>query len=151
MSSPRHPCKSLFLIAVYALLAGCATPERYSSTYSVGDSGEVDARAAESAVARSFAASFAGTFDKPVRLIRAPQPKMPPDDIDSGVGGRVVVRIVFGESGRVDSLTPVSSSKASLNQAVLQAVAQWQIEPVTLDGKPQKMTIQAPFEFRAER
>ena len=116
--------------ALAALIQGCASPGptgRYYSVYEVKGSPQIGATAAESALAAAVAASSVGRFDKPIALLRAPQPVMPPEDTEQRVVGRVVVEIHFSESGLVDNVTVVSSSKPSLTEAVLRAVSAWQI------------------------
>src|ERR1700754_3099567 len=104
-----------------ALLLGCgadgtsgSSRSPYYSVYQIGGSQQVDGRTAEAALAQSVAASSVGRFDKPVVVLRAPQPAMPPADTEQRVVGAVVVHIHFNEAGLVDKVVPVRSSKDSL-------------------------------------
>jgi TonB family protein len=141
---------------VATLLSGCSTDGMSGSyndysVYQVDGSKVVNRRTAELVLASSVAASSAGKYDKPVTVLRAPQPVMPLEDTMQGVVGNVVVDISFNELGNVQDVAVVSSSKDSLLEAVLRVVRLWQIAPVTQDGKPQKITARQSFAFRPGR
>ena len=74
---------------------------------------------------------------------------MPPTDIERRTTGRVTVHVHFAESGFVEKVVPVESSSQSLLDAVLRAVSTWQIEPVTVAGKPSKLTVAQSFAFQS--
>lgn len=144
------------------VLVGCSTPApspsppppAYRSTYQVGSSGpELSAGAAEKvhrdlANAGQFQGGDARRYDTPVRFLRSPQPVMAPEDIDADVAGRVTVEILFGESGAVATTRVVESTKASLSDAVLSAVRQWRIAPLTVEGRPATLLARQSFVFR---
>ena len=153
MSSVRETVPFLSAIAIVAsLLSGCSTDGMSGgyndySVYQVDGSNPLSRRSAEHVLASSVAASSAGKYDKPVTVLRAPQPVMPLEDTMQGVVGNVVVDISFNELGNVDDVAVVSSSKDSLLEAVLRVVRLWQIAPVTRDGAPQKITARQSFAF----
>jgi hypothetical protein len=95
----------LLLMLFSMFLASCAT-----STSVIGDFREPDGSEAESVFIKSVAASSAGKFDKPIVLLRAPQPVMPPADTTAGVVGRVVVQVTFNELGVVEAGTVLNPS-----------------------------------------
>jgi TonB family protein len=153
MTRMRH------LLLLTALLAGCATSgsggARYYGTYEVNGTQPLGGAAAEVAFA-SAAESASITsgnlpFDHPLRLLRAPQPMMSRDDIDHNVVGEVALRIEFSESGSVERMTILNSSKDSLSEAVLAAVRQWRIAPATRAGVAQKVTARQTFKFQTAR
>jgi len=145
---------SRYLAGLFVLLGGCAStsPTPYPTTYRVsGSQTELSGPAAEEAHRRSAEkAVFSGNarpFDQPLKLLRAPQPVMPTEDIKAGVTGRVVVEISFAESGAVESVRILESSKQSLAECVIAAVSRWAIAPATREGKPSKVIVRQPFNF----
>ena len=105
------------LILALLLVGGCASKPayRYYSTYRVeGATGEL--LAPEAAQAHLNAANSRiqertdGRYDKPIRLISAPQPVMPPKAIDERIEGDVKVRILFSEAGKDDSTSTLDST-----------------------------------------
>jgi hypothetical protein len=92
-----------------SLLLGCSSHPLagYGSFYEVGGSRKVDGQTAEqlyaAAVTSSQAASGVHHFDKPLAILRAPQPRMSPEDTDQRVVGRVVIEVVFNEAGLVET------------------------------------------------
>jgi TonB family protein len=145
------------VLASLAILSGCssAPQARYEHTYKIaGAEGEVDGRSAEqlqiAAANSTIERAVMGTVTNAFKLVRAPQPVMSPEDIENRVTGEVVALIVFSESGEVESVAIVESSKESLSSSVRQAVQQWRIAPPTAAGKPTKMRIGQVFSFRAD-
>ncbi|CAN0497520.1 unnamed protein product, partial [Phaeothamnion confervicola] len=96
-------------------------------------------------------AQSVGKFDRPARLVRAPQPVMSVEDIRARVFGTVVVDIYFNEEGFVDHTVIVQSAKDSLSAAVLSAVSRWKVVPPWLNGHATKCTIQQVFTFKTGR
>ena len=88
------------------------------------------------------------SWDKPLKMLRAPQPTMPVEDIARSVQGTVTARIRFDERGLPESVTVISSTSESLSREVVSALSQWRIEPVTQDHKPVKPTITQTFNFK---
>lgn len=141
------------LILALVFIGGCADKptSRHYSTYGIGTPSNL--RAAEAAQAYMSAANpllEQRRSDKPVRLIRAPQPVMPPQAIDDRIEGEVKIRIIFDETGKVGTVEVVESPHQLLTQAVLQAVKQWAITPATVNGKPEKTVVRQAFVFKAE-
>jgi len=75
---------------------------------------------------------------------------MAPDDIDRRVIGAVIVDIRFDESGSVEKVIIVRSTKESLAEVVTAAVSRWQIAPLTRGGIPSKVVVRQTFTFKAE-
>jgi TonB family protein len=145
----------LFVTCVVLLSAGCASPRYYYSTYQVaGATTQLTAASAEevhlAAVNSNALVADTPKFDTPIRLVRAPQPAMSREDTDARVIGRVVVEVVFGESGAVESTRILESTKESLSEAVIAAVSRWAIAPLTREGKPVKLVARQPFAFKTE-
>jgi len=160
IDNPVHAsslAKSLVsLVVASLLLPGCAADRhRYHSTYVLaGQTEELDGKTAEAAhVSATNSKGLGGAsarFDRPLRLLRAPQPVMSPQDTDARVVGEVVVRVVFDEAGVVERVLVVRSTKESLSKSVVDAVSQWRIAPATRDGKPSKVVAQQAFDFKTD-
>ena len=155
-----------------ALLCGCAgvpstpnapgtpsTPSntstaKYSNTYRIGTSSEVDATSADAVLAYRIATESilpsGARPAQPPRLVAGSPPAMPREAIDRGIGGNVKVRIVFSESGEVERLDVLESTHPMLEAAVASAVWKWRIQPHVVNGKPSKLTAIQSFAFRAE-
>jgi len=139
-----------------AILAGCAIERRprYYSEYEIaGEATELSASQAEVAHIAASNAKLQSTttkYDKPLQLLSAPQPIMPPADTEARVIGRVVAELLFAESGEVQSVSIIESTKESLAQAVHHAVSQWRIAPATSEGKPTKVVARQAFNFKTD-
>ena len=146
------------MLASLALLLGCASaPQSHSvNTYRVhGSNDQVDGRAAEqlqiAAANSTIERAVVGTTNNAFKLVRAPQPVMSPEDMESSVKGNVVAVILFSESGEVESIDIVESPKESLSASVRLALQQWRITPPTSAGKPMKIRVGQVFTFNANR
>ena len=151
----RHLLTRLFAIAAASVLVGgCASPPsgRYWSEYEVSGRRVTSQEQAEAVHrdqvnAGAFLAA-SESFDKPLKLLRAPQPAMPHADTYDRVVGEVTVRLRFNCHGAVEQVDVLHASKESLAAAAVQAVKQWQIEPATRKGKPVEVVVQQTFGFR---
>ena len=144
----------LFFSCFALLSAGCASP-RYYSTYEIGAGpAQLTAASAEeahlAAVNSMSPVGDAATFDAPIRLVSAPQPVMSREDIDARTTGRVLVEIVFGESGAVERTRILESTKESLSEAATAAVSRWAIAPLTRAGKPARLVVRQSFAFKTQ-
>ena len=63
------------------------------------------------------------------------QPVYPEEARAKGVSGTVVLHVLIGKDGRVESLTAISGPEV-LRQAALDAVSQWTYKPYRLNGDP---------------
>lgn len=144
------------LVLALLLIGGCASKPtyRYYSSYVVeGAPGGL--LAPEAAQAHMNAANSiiqeqsGGRYDNPIRLIYAPQPVTPPRATDDRIEGDVKVRILFGESGKVEKVDIVESPNELLTEAVLAAVRLWAITPATVNGRPAKFGARQAFSFKA--
>jgi protein TonB len=83
---------------------------------------------------------------KPVFVL---PPVYPPRCLRLGIEGRVQVRVLVGENGRVQEATlDRSSGDASLDEAALDAVAKWRFEAARRDGVPVRAWVRVPIEFK---
>lgn len=83
---------------------------------------------------------------KPVFVL---PPTYPPRCLRLGIEGRVKVKVLVGENGRVQEATiGTSSGDASLDEAALEAVRKWRFEAAQRDGVPVRAWAQVPIEFK---
>ncbi len=80
-------------------------------------------------------AAAAGQESVSATRIKYVPPVYPPDAVEMGVEGIVVVEIGIDEQGKVSDAKVVQGSPL-LNQAALDAVRQWEYAPAVRDGKP---------------
>jgi protein TonB len=103
-----------------------------------------------SASAASRASSGARS-SAPVRKLYSPEPEYPADALAAGLTGRVVVRVVIGEDGRVvRAAIQRSSGVPSLDASALSAVRQWRFEPIRQGGVAVVAAVPIPVVFRIE-
>jgi TonB family protein len=81
----------------------------------------------------------------PPRLLKAVAPVYP---AGPHVRALVVVAAIVGEDGRVMVARTYESNNARFNQAALHAIKQWRFSPARDDGRPIKMMMLVPVEFR---
>lgn len=62
--------------------------------------------------------------------------------------GKVVVKAVIDEHGKVTGMDLVESLEAAYDQAAMDAIAQWRFEPATLDGNPVSVYYVLTINFR---
>ena len=65
---------------------------------------------------------------------------------NAGIQGKVVLKVVVGETGEVKDVTIVSGDPV-LAQAAAEAVQQWKYKPYMLDGAPIEMETQVSINF----
>ncbi len=74
------------------------------------------------------------------------QPTYPPEALAQGVRGIVILDIVVGAQGKVES-TGVVRSVPGLDEAAIAAARQWEYEPSRMSGKPVRVRITVPITF----
>jgi periplasmic protein TonB len=79
-------------------------------------------------------------------VIKKVRPMYPAGARTMGVSGKVEVRIVISESGRVIEATAISGHN-TLRQAAVAAALQWVYKPATSNGVPVKTEAVVPFTF----
>ena len=81
----------------------------------------------------------------PVKLVDV-KPVYPADAQAARVQGVVILEVVVGTDGRVQSVT-VLRSIPLLDQAAVDAVKQWVFSPATLNGQPVTFTLTVTVNF----
>jgi TonB family protein len=80
---------------------------------------------------------------RPVKVVK---PAYPPAALKAGVGGVVNLTVVVGKDGRVEN-AKVMSGPTLLRQAALDAVKQWEWEPVLLNSSPIRVRTRVTLRF----
>jgi TonB family protein len=83
---------------------------------------------------------------KPPTKITHVSPVYPPDAKDAGVQGVVIMDVLIGADGRVQQ-TKILRSIPLLDQAAIDAVAQWVFTPTLLNGEPKKVIMTVTVNF----
>ncbi|MGZ0169957.1 MAG: TonB family protein [Planctomycetales bacterium] len=97
----------------------------------------------------SVAQTVGTTPTKPARPISNPNPTYPPEAVQHGLEGRVLLSVTIAVSGKVTKVTVAEScGHESLDQAALDAVRRWRFSPATRGGKPFEWTARLPIRFR---
>ena len=91
-----------------------------------------------------------GDGGMPSPLASNVRPPYPPEALLRGVEGRVVLRVVVGEDGGVQSAAvETSSGDTSLDQSALTTIRyRWHFEPARRAGMPVAMEVRVPIRFR---
>jgi TonB family protein len=84
----------------------------------------------------------------PPRRVAGATPEYPEAARERGMEGSPVVEVWISETGDVIDLAIVESAGASLDDALLQAVAGWHFEPATVRGVPVSIRMSVQHVFR---
>jgi periplasmic protein TonB len=96
-----------------------------------------------------LASGLSGTavYEAPTLLSRV-IPSYPENARRLGIEGRVVLRFVVDQSGRVEREIEVVTSIPMLDQAAINAVRQWRFSPARdRDGNPVRVLVSVPLQF----
>ena len=80
-------------------------------------------------------------------LVRQPTPVYPPLAKQAEITGDVVLRVIIGKDGAVESARAISGHPM-LTGAAIDAVKQWQYKPFQLDGNPTEVETTVTVSFR---
>ena len=86
-----------------------------------------------------------GQIQAPSLIKRVP-PVYPRIAVSAGVQGTVILEATVGRDGRVEGVE-VLRSVALLDRAAMDAVRQWQYEPLLLNGKPERFILTVSVSF----
>jgi periplasmic protein TonB len=107
------------------------------------------ANAARQPSVNSVAQTVGTTPTKPAQPINNPNPTYPPEAVQQGLEGRVILSVTIAASGEVTRVTVAESCGYDvLDQAALDAVRRWRFSPATRGGKPVEWTARLPIRFR---
>lgn len=88
-----------------------------------------------------------GVLTKPPVLLQHVEAPFPPEMLDAGQGGRVLMEVDIGADGRVLDARVVESAGEAFDAAALAAVRQFVFSPAEVDGQPAAVRIQYAYEF----
>jgi TonB family protein len=89
----------------------------------------------------------AGESGVPIpKRIKMVKPVYPPDAQAHGLRGIVILDLTIDKNGKVSAVDVVRSIPG-LDDAAVEAVKQWEYEPVKLDGKPVLVRLSVPITF----
>ena len=71
---------------------------------------------------------------QPLKLVRMVRPQYPPEAKQAGIQGAVLLHVKVATDGTVKEIV-VKEGDPKLVEATLEAVRQWEYEPVQVDGK----------------
>lgn len=74
--------------------------------------------------------------DEPPAAIAMPRPRFPAEALRNGIRGRVVLRAVISERGRVEVLRVVRSVPGLDEEAIRVVEAEWRFRPARRNGRP---------------
>ncbi len=76
-----------------------------------------------------------GDMVRPVLLVKV-EPSYPQAARRAGLGGRVTLRAVIAEDGRVESVEVFASTNPLFDEAAVEAVSTWRYRPALMNGRP---------------
>lgn len=79
---------------------------------------------------------------------RAKAPQYPESLKGSGIQGMVILEAVIDEKGCVESVTIIQKVNPTLDQLAKQMVNSWRFKPAMKDGKPVRVKVRIPVEFK---
>jgi len=80
-------------------------------------------------------------------LVKQVEAEFPPQLIDAGVGGSVVMEVDIGPDGLVLNARVIQSAGVDFDQSALNAVKQFLFTPAEVDGQPAAVRIQYRYQF----
>lgn len=87
---------------------------------------------------------------EPPRLLRRVEPDYPRLARQAHIEGTVVLEVVLGTNGRVETIA-AKSGHPLLARSALAAVQQWVYEPLTLNGQPVRAQMEVVVHFHIHR
>lgn len=92
----------------------------------------------------------AGNFIPPMRL-SGDEPEYSPAASRARISGNVLLSVVVGVDGRVQSVSVIKSLDPGLDRNSIEAVRGWRFKPATRDGVPVVATVRIETSFRQYR
>lgn len=87
------------------------------------------------------------------KLLKMVRPAYPKEAVEQNIEGVVVMEAMIGADGKVRAIRVVNTPNELLNQAAMEALKQWEYEPVVKDGKavPATFTVTITFVLSKEK
>jgi TonB family protein len=83
-----------------------------------------------------------------IKLLKKVNPIYPEEAKKGKITGEVVLEVRIGKAGKVTEAKAVKSPDESLSKAAVDAVRQWEYEPVTKNGKAVEVKCSVTVNFR---
>lgn len=83
----------------------------------------------------------------PPRLVHRVDARYPREAQIAKVEGKVSLRFVVGEDGRVRDVEVIAGLPHGLTEAAIEAVGEWRFEPTRVEGRPTAVTVVYLFDF----
>jgi TonB family protein len=81
------------------------------------------------------------------KLIKKVSPVYPPEARQAGVEGTVILEATIDIQGKVTNVRVLKGENDLLNKAAIEAIKQWQYEPVIVEGKPMQFVFTVTVRF----
>lgn len=89
------------------------------------------------------------SVDQKPKPTHQPQPKLPPRIVQKQIEGKVLLRLLVDEDGRVERIRVMQAEPQGLfEESVKEAARQWRYQPAQYKGKPVKTWIEVPMNFK---
>ena len=86
-----------------------------------------------------------------VKITKKVAPTYPADARGKHITGKVVLDVTVNEQGKVDTTKTKESADSSLEKSAIDAVKQWEFEPLKMDGKPVAFIITVTINFALDQ
>ena len=87
-------------------------------------------------------------LDKTPRLLKGVRPRHPSKLLREGVEGKVRLRVLLDETGRVQVQSVLSSSMSAFERPAIQAAEKFRYTPPTKNGQPARTVFVLPIRFQ---
>jgi len=88
-------------------------------------------------------------WEFPPEPIKRVAPDYPAEAVRDSIEGKVILNLIVDEHGDVMEVVVITAAPPDIfNEAAVQAMLQWKFKPAMKDGKPIKVRLAYPIEFR---
>jgi TonB family protein len=89
-------------------------------------------------------------FDTPPTLLTELRPEYPAEAKHAGLEGSVLVKVLVGEDGTVESASILKSSDIVFESSALDAASRCQFKPAKFEGDPTRSYVAIPIHYRLD-
>ena len=86
-------------------------------------------------------------LDETLKVVDQPLPEFPAACFNAGVYGEATVSFVIRPDGHLEQIAVVSRTHQEFADSAINAVSKWCFKPITLQGQPTSLPVQAHFAF----
>jgi TonB family protein len=86
-------------------------------------------------------------LDATLEVLNQPLPEFPAVCINAGVYGEATVSFLIRPDGHLEQIAIVSRTHQEFADSAIKAVRQWCFKPITFQGQPTSLPVQAHFAF----